>query len=607
MDSEEVIASRKKSSPLDYALENCPELEPIIDRMKRRNEHSRRMNNDLDGFRRSLELISNALGHGGPLAQSAGAAFDTGDRTLEFAQGAGNYINGLADHNDWASLEAAGCLPPEDPIPPEHTNPNDNAGYVMDPSGYVYEGVSSNRVEGVMASCYYKETVEDMYGDFHEKVVLWDAEQYAQENPLFTDENGMYAWDVPQGLWQVKFEKEGYETTYSDWLPVPPPQLEVNVGMVQNKQPEVKTVYAYEDGIVVEFDKYMQPTTLNTDNIYVLQNGEKVVGTVTMLNEEVAHKDKSETYASKVRFVFEQSITAKEITLTVSNRVKSYAGVRMQDTYTQTFDIEKEIKAIVADSLVTMFYGAEHTLTVKVIPKEAAAGKTLVVKSLTEMILSVDNDSIVLDDNGEAVVTITGELPGSGVISYSLVGYTHTASTIVKVDYDNTLITANPTASIASDTTVAKGTEVTLSCSTEGAAIYYTLDGSCPCDDTAILYDGTPIVINENTELCIMAVAEGRYESDVVVYHYYIEGANVEDVVLPLSINPTIVRTGFRVQGVETDCTVSVYGVAGEQVLQREHVKNNAFVNIAHAPEGMYIVMIKQGDDIYKQRILKVE
>ncbi|MBR1412443.1 MAG: leucine-rich repeat protein, partial [Prevotella sp.] len=95
----------------------------------------------------------------------------------------------------------------------------------IDPSGYVYEGVQSNRLQGVTATCYYKETGEDMYGDPYEKEVLWDAEEYAQENPLFTDENGFYRWDVPQGLWRVKFEKEGYQTTYSEWLPVPPPQL----------------------------------------------------------------------------------------------------------------------------------------------------------------------------------------------------------------------------------------------------------------------------------------------------------------------------------------------------------------------------------------------
>ena len=489
----------------------------------------------------------------------------------------------------------------------EHKSNNPNVGGVHDPSGYVYEGVSSNRLEGVMASCYYKETVEDIYGDQHENIVLWDAEQYAQENPLFTDANGMYRWDVPKGLWQVKFEKEGYETTYSEWLPVPPPQLEVNIPMVQNKQPEVAGVHAYKDGVEIEFDKYMQPATLNIDNIFVTQNDEKVAGTVTLLNEEVAYEGQSETYASKVRFVFDQAITAKEITLTVVNSVKSYAGLQMQDVYTQTFTIEQEVEGIVADSLVSLFYGGEQTLTVKVIPAAAAAGKTLVVTSSSPTILGVDTDSIVLDDSGEAVLTVSGELPGMGAISYSLVGYDYRASTLVEVVYNNTKMTANPTASIASGTTVAKGTEVTLSCTTEGAAIYYTLDGSCPCDDTAILYDGTPIVINENTELRIMAVAEGMYESDVVVYNYYVEGADVEEVTLPFAIDPTIVTDGFRVQGIEAECTVAVYGVGGELVMQREHVKNNTFINIAHVPEGMYIVVVSKDDDTHKQRILKVK
>ena len=402
----------------------------------------------------------------------------------------------------------------------------------IDPAGYVYEGVSSNRVEGVMASCYYKETEEDEYGIIQDRAVLWDATEFEQENPLFTDEKGKYQWFVPQGLWQVKFEKEGYETTYSEWLPVPPPQLEVNVPIVQNKQPEVKSVHAYEDGIVVEFDKYMQPATLNTNNIFVVQNGEKVAGTVTMLNEEIAYRDENVTYASKVRFVYDQPITTEEVTLTVSNQVKSYAGVQMQEAYTQTFDIEKEIKQLVAEETVSVYYGNEHTLTVKAQPAEAAAGKTLMVASLSPMILTVDAESVVFDENGEAVVKVYGELPGTTAVNYSIAGYDCKASTVVEVIYEDVNVTANPTASIASGTTVEKGAEVTLHCVTEGAVIYYTLDGSCPCDVDALTYDGTPIVINEDTELRIMAVAEGRSESDVVVYHYYVknDGGSSEPV-----------------------------------------------------------------------------
>ena len=48
-----------------------------------------------------------------------------------------------------------------------------------------------------------------MFGEIEWNTVKWDAAEYAQENPLFTDANGLYAWDVPQGEWQVKYEKDG--------------------------------------------------------------------------------------------------------------------------------------------------------------------------------------------------------------------------------------------------------------------------------------------------------------------------------------------------------------------------------------------------------------
>lgn len=404
----------------------------------------------------------------------------------------------------------------------EHDSGNQDSEFDLDPSGYVYEGVSSNRVEGVMASCYYKETVEDMYGDLHENVVLWDAEKHAQENPLFTDENGMYRWDVPQGLWQVKFEKEGYETTYSDWLPVPPPQLEVNIGIKQSTQPEVKTARAYEDGIEVEFSKYMQPDLLNTENIFVTKNGETATGSVKLLNEEQSYEGKAETYASKVRFVPETAfLTTDEVVLTVSRKVKSYAGVPMQEDYTQEFDIEKEVKSLVADSVIKVPYGGSRQMTISALPYDAAIGKRLVVKSSSSMIATVDADTLVMDENGQATVTLTGELPGTSVVTYSLLDADITGMSTVQVAILEDMVTANPTASRVSGTAVYRGTEVTLSCETEGAVIYYTLDGSCPCDESTQIEYKEPIAITEDSVVIkAMAVAEDMYESDVVEFRY---------------------------------------------------------------------------------------
>ena len=63
---------------------------------------------------------------------------------------------------------------------------------------------------------------------------------------------------------------------------MPPPQLEVNVGITQNKQPEVVEARAYEEGVEVQFDKYMDPTTLTDTNISVTAGGKKLAGEIQL-------------------------------------------------------------------------------------------------------------------------------------------------------------------------------------------------------------------------------------------------------------------------------------------------------------------------------------
>lgn len=407
--------------------------------------------------------------------------------------------------------------PPFDPLNPIH-----------DPSGYVYEAVASNRLQGVTATCYYKETVEDMYGDLHENIVKWDAEEYAQENPLFTDENGMYQWDVPQGMWQVKFEKDGYETTHSEWLPVPPPQLEVNIGMKQNVQPAVKMAKAYEDAVEVEFDKYMMPELLTTENLIVMDGENAAKAQIKLLNAESAYASESEIYASRIRIEAEKPFENKEITLMVSNRVKSYAGIRMQDDYQQKFTIEPEVHKILCDSMATIGYGQSTVLNVEVLPASAAAGKTLTVTSSSGMIAHTETTSITLGEDGKAAIEVSGELPGTASISYTIDGYELEATTMVKVEQLDQQLVATPTANIASGSAVNKGTAITLACATQGATIYYTLDGSCPCLNTEArkVYDGTPIIIDETVTIKAMATEESMYDSDVAEFTYVVDSTS---------------------------------------------------------------------------------
>ena len=69
-----------------------------------------------------------------------------------------------------------------------------------------------------------------------------------------TDNDGNYAWDVPEGWWQVKYELDGYENVYSEWLPVPPPQTDVHIGMISLKTPNVVSAEITDDGLKIVFD-----------------------------------------------------------------------------------------------------------------------------------------------------------------------------------------------------------------------------------------------------------------------------------------------------------------------------------------------------------------
>lgn len=114
---------------------------------------------------------------------------------------------------------------------------------IVDPSGYVYDASTKERLMDVKVTAYcipYDDSDDfwDNAPDPSEYGNIWDAGEYDQANPLYTNVDGKYAWYVPEGWWRVKYEKAGYETTWSEWLPVPPPQTEVNIGMVPIEEEE---------------------------------------------------------------------------------------------------------------------------------------------------------------------------------------------------------------------------------------------------------------------------------------------------------------------------------------------------------------------------------
>lgn len=193
---------------------------------------------------------------------------------------------------------------------------------IRDPSGFVYEGVETNRLSGVTATLYYKASENTT------EIQVWNAEPFLQHNPLTTNTLGQFYWNVPNGWWQVKFEKDGYETAYSDWLPVPPTQTGLKISMV-SKAAATLSVTASEsrDSAELQFSKPMQISTI-TDRLTVTVNGREVDGNLIPLDAN------GTKYAMKFRFVPFGTFTAGAA-LTVSvNGAETYAGTAVSTSVT---------------------------------------------------------------------------------------------------------------------------------------------------------------------------------------------------------------------------------------------------------------------------------
>ena len=133
---------------------------------------------------------------------------------------------------------------------------------IMDPSGVVYEALEDNLLEGVTATLWYAPDEEGI------KAEIRNADDYDQINPQITGKYSGYAWDVPTGYRQVRFEKDGFLAAQTDWLPVPSPQLNIKTAMVSTEKPQITTATAYPDYIELVFSQYMDTEKAIESNGY---------------------------------------------------------------------------------------------------------------------------------------------------------------------------------------------------------------------------------------------------------------------------------------------------------------------------------------------------
>ena len=156
--------------------------------------------------------------------------------------------------------------------------------FIIDPSGIVYEAVISNPVEDAEMTVYYLDPDT-------KKQVLWNAGDYDQYNPISSDSEGYYAWDVPEGKWKVVCKKEGYDTLESEWLDVPPVQTEVHFSLVSHEAPKLLSAEKRGGELTVRFSKFMDITTVNSDTLTLKGVGADCTITPMLYEESDPYSD----------------------------------------------------------------------------------------------------------------------------------------------------------------------------------------------------------------------------------------------------------------------------------------------------------------------------
>ncbi|MBQ6570200.1 MAG: leucine-rich repeat protein [Clostridia bacterium] len=201
-----------------------------------------------------------------------------------------------------------------------------DAKTTKDPSGYIYEAIPENRVEGATVSIYYKETE-----DAQEQ--LWNAEDYEQENCIVTGKSGIFAWFVNDGWFKVVAEKDGYETASSEWMYVPPERTDVYIPIYDRTAPNIESAVVENGVLTLTFDKFMKTDSVTPDTVTVTQNGEEIECTFTPVWDEEGVTEQSGYDVAK-RFVITPAdgslLGSLAVGITVDNTAQSYAGTYME-------------------------------------------------------------------------------------------------------------------------------------------------------------------------------------------------------------------------------------------------------------------------------------
>ena len=387
------------------------------------------------------------------------------------------------------------------------------ANCAVDPSGFVYEAVESNLVEGATATIWKADN--DQGANERE----WNAEPYEQENPLTTNANGVFNWDVPTGWYQIRVTKAGYGEARSAWLPVPPIQLGIKLGLVSTDAPTVARANAYTDCIEIEFSQYMDASSGAVDALSLAG-----LDDVTFEWIEATDGAGGKKLSKVLRIKPATPLPAgSKVSLGLSG-AKNYAGTTVAGgTWSSgeltvgmrpaelKLNIEQGISVIEGDKAQVVAYVRDASGNPLPGVRVSAAIDSTEIASLSA-------GAVTTDSEGKATFDAQGVLAGLSGLFVAVDDTTLAKDVDVRVCADQ-VRPARPVATLGSVTldasapkencvTVPRGTRLVLSAE-EGATIYYSTNNTCPCrDEGRIVYAG-PITLTQNGYYRIAAYKAG--------------------------------------------------------------------------------------------------
>lgn len=131
--------------------------------------------------------------------------------------------------------------------------------------------------------------------------------------------------------------------------------------------------------------------------------------------------------------------------------------------------------------------------------------------------------------------------------------------------------------------------EVAISCATEGASIYYTLDGSEPSNSSA-LYT-TPIVLTSSTTVKAIAYKEGMQNSEIAIADYQIT-TGISEVESATLIYPNPACQSLNIITTTAINHVEIYTMAGQKVSEQRCNGTQVSLNVSSLSAGMYFMKI---------------